>query len=152
MRALRAGHTDAQVSGHADDFAPVRPVRPRRKDPDPTRPMSRAATARSAVAGLVNQVRPVPASSVGRPEQEVAAPDAGWWTLARLDSALVATADGSGLAWLRRDRGEAGAALVDAVRVHRELLARWPQLSASYRRALPDLVGQDAWRRTLGVR
>ncbi len=151
VRALRSAHDDARVGEHADEFAPVRSVRLRKKDLDTSRPVSRAATARAAVVGVLNQLRPVPASAADHPEQEVAAPDAGWWTLARLDSALVATADGTGLAWLRRDRGAAGAALADAVRVHRELLARWPELSADYRQAMPELVGEDAWRRSLGL-
>ena len=77
-----------------------------------------------------HQVLPVPDGATDSPQREVASPDAGWWTLARLDSALVATADGTGLAWLRRDRSVAGSALADAVRAHRELLRRWPELSA----------------------
>jgi galactofuranosylgalactofuranosylrhamnosyl-N-acetylglucosaminyl-diphospho-decaprenol beta-1,5/1,6-galactofuranosyltransferase len=100
---------------------------------------------------VLHQVRQLPAGATDAPEREVASPDAGWWTLARLDSALVATADGTGLAWLRRDRSATGRALADAVRVHRELLQRWPELAPAYRAALPDLVGEDPWRRTLGL-
>lgn len=151
VRALRAEHADARVRPDADDFAAVRPSRLRRKDAAPERPVSRLATVRAAASGLVHQVLPVPSSADHAPEREVAGPDAGWWTLARLDSALVATSDGTGLAWLRRDRGAAGRAVADAVRVHRELLRRWPELSAAYRSAVPDLVGEEAWRRTLGL-
>jgi galactofuranosylgalactofuranosylrhamnosyl-N-acetylglucosaminyl-diphospho-decaprenol beta-1,5/1,6-galactofuranosyltransferase len=151
VRALRARHDDARVSPDADDFAPVRPSRLHRKDPGTTRPVSRLATLRAAAAGIAHQVLPMKAGSTDAPEREVASPDAGWWTLARLDSALVATADGTGLAWLRRDRSVAGRALVDAVRAHRELLRRWPELAASYQAAVPELVGHEAWRRTLGL-
>jgi len=152
VRALRAEHADARTGPDADDFAPVRATRPRKREPDTERPASRLATVRSAASGVVHQVRPVPRGATDRPEREVASPDAGWWTLARLDSALVATADGTGLAWLRRDRSVAGSALVDAVRAHRALLRRWPELSAAYRAAVPDVVGEPAWRRTLGLR
>ena len=96
------------------------------------RPASRLATLRAAAAGIVHQLLPVPDGATDGPQREVAAPDAGWWTLARLDSALVATADGTALAWLRRDRSVAGTALVDAVGAHLgELLRRWPELSAA---------------------
>jgi galactofuranosylgalactofuranosylrhamnosyl-N-acetylglucosaminyl-diphospho-decaprenol beta-1,5/1,6-galactofuranosyltransferase len=151
VRSLRADHVDAQVRPDADDFGPVRPSRPRRRDRATERPTTRRATLRAAATGVVHQVLPVgPGAAVG-PEREVASPDAGWWTLAALDSALVATADGTGLAWLRRDRGTARRALADALRVHRELLRRWPELAATYRRAVPEMVGEDAWRRTLGL-
>ena len=63
----------------------------------------------------------------------------------------MATADGGGLAWLRRSRGDAAAALGEAIEVHRELLARWPELASQYRGALPELTGEEAWRRTLGM-
>jgi galactofuranosylgalactofuranosylrhamnosyl-N-acetylglucosaminyl-diphospho-decaprenol beta-1,5/1,6-galactofuranosyltransferase len=151
VRALRARHHDARVRPDADDFAPVRSSRPRKKDPGTTRPAGLLPTLRAAASGIVHQVLPVPDGSADAPEREVASPDAGWWTLARLDSALVATADGTGLAWLRRDRSVAGRALADAVRAHRELLRRWPELAAAYRAAAPDLVGEEAWRHTLGL-
>ena len=151
VRSLRAAYDDARVGPDADGYAPVRPARLRKRDPATTQPTGRLATLRAAAAGIVHQVLPVPDGSAAAPEREVASPDAGWWTLARLDSALVATSDGAGLAWLRRDRSVAGRALVEAVRVHRELLRRWPELAESYRAAAPGLVGEDAWRRTLGL-
>ena len=151
VRALRSGYPDAQVRADADDFAPVTPRRRRKKDPDRSRPEGRAATLVAGVGGLVHQLRPVVPGAHDTPEQEVAAADAGWWSLARLDSALVATADGGGLAWLRRSRGDAAAALGEAIEVHRELLARWPELASQYRGALPELTGEEAWRRTLGM-
>ncbi|GAA4413216.1 glycosyltransferase [Fodinibacter luteus] len=151
LRALRAQHGDAHVRADVGDFAPVRPGRPRRREPHAERPVSRIATLRATASGVVHQLLPVPAGCADGPEREVASVDAGWWTLSRLDSALVATADGGGLAWLRRDRTVAARALADAVRAHRELLRRWPELSAAYRDAAPALVGEDAWRRTLGL-
>ena len=151
VRTLRAEHTDARVRPDAADFAAVRSLRPRRQDPSTTRPASRISTLRAAALGVLHQVGPLPLGATEAPEREVASPDAGWWTLARLDSALVANADGTGLAWLRRDRSAAGRALADAVRVHRELLRRWPELASAYRHAGPTLVGEESWRRTLGL-
>lgn len=148
VRAARSEHTDAVVRPDADQFTPVRSLRPRRREDAPP-PSGRFATLRAALSGLAHQALPVPAGSTDAPEREVAGPDAAWWTLARLDSALVATSDGGGFAWLRRDRGVAGRAFADAVRAHQELLRRWPELATTYRDAAPDLVGVEAWRRTL---
>lgn len=150
VRAQRAAYEDARVRRDPDELPPVRHGRRRRSDPG-TRPVSRLATVRSAGRGVLHQLRAVPVDGGDRPEREVASPDAGWWTLARLDSALVASADGTGLAWLRRDRGVAGRAVADALRAHRELLRLWPELAEAYRGAAPGLVGEDAWRATLGL-
>ncbi|MBM6398851.1 glycosyltransferase [Phycicoccus sonneratiae] len=151
VRALRGGFADARVRPDAEDFAPVTPRRRRRRDPDATQPSSRVATLLAGAAGLVHQVSPVARGAHYAPELEVAAADAGWWSLARMDSALVATADGAGLAWLRRSRGDAARAVVEALDVHRELLTAWPELASRYRGALPELAGEQAWRRTLGM-
>lgn len=151
VRALRGRYPDSLVRPDVDDFEPVRPRRRRKRDPDPTQPVGRVATLVAGAAGLVHQTTPVPPGAHEAPEQEVAAADAGWWSLARMDSALVATADGGGLSWLRRSRRDAARATAEAVDVHRELLARWPELASRYRGALPELAGQDAWRRTLGM-
>lgn len=151
VRRLRAGHDDARVRPDAHDFEPVTPRQRRRREPATTAPAGRLGTVLAGGAGLVHQARPVPPRAVEAPEHELAAADAKWWSLARMDSALVATADGSGLAWLRRSRGEAARATAEAVAVHRELLQRWPELASRYRGALPELTGEDAWRRTLGM-
>lgn len=151
VRALRREHTDAVVRQDVSDFAPLQAAKPRRREDAQQRPTTRVSTVRTALSGLLHQVLPVPSSAVRGPEREVAGPDAAWWTLSTLDSALVATSDGSGLAWMKRDRGAAGRALADAVRAHQELLRRWPELAATYRDAAQDLAGEAAWRRTLGL-
>ena len=53
----------------------------------------------------MRQALPVQASSAEHPERHIPAADAGWWSLSRLDSALVSTTDGTGVSWHRRDRG-----------------------------------------------
>jgi galactofuranosylgalactofuranosylrhamnosyl-N-acetylglucosaminyl-diphospho-decaprenol beta-1,5/1,6-galactofuranosyltransferase len=116
-----------------------------------TKPTTRAGVLVTATLGLVRQLTPVPPGSVDRPEREVPAADAGWWSLARLDSALVSTTDGTGVSWHRRDRARSLAAGRRAVQVHQQLLREWPRLAAEYRAALPDLVGVDAWRKTLDL-
>jgi galactofuranosylgalactofuranosylrhamnosyl-N-acetylglucosaminyl-diphospho-decaprenol beta-1,5/1,6-galactofuranosyltransferase len=151
VRALRSAHVDAVVATEPEDFAEVRRPRPRKRDVEVTRPGSRVGTLVVAAKGLARQVLPVPTAAREHPEREVAAADAGWWTLSRLDSALVSTTDGTGLSWHRRDRRLSLSAAADAVRVHQRLLREWPSLARRYRAALPELVGQDAWRKTLDL-
>ena len=106
VRDLRAGFTDARVAADAEDFPPVAEARPRRRetvDRRPTEPGRRRWPRRpSAWPGRrcrADGVRAVqPAARAGR------SADAGWWSLGRLDSALVSTTDGTGVSWHRRDR------------------------------------------------
>ncbi|GAB3079728.1 glycosyltransferase [Pedococcus soli] len=151
VRTARADFDDARFAADPHEFAAVRPAKPRRRDPSTGKPTSQAATVVTALLGMARQLTPVPAASRERPEREVPAVDAGWWTLSRLDSALVSTTDGTGVSWHRRDRAAALAATRRATAVHQRLLREWPRLAAEYRAALPDLVGADAWRKTLDL-
>ena len=151
VRAARSTFDDSRVAADVSEFAAVRPARPRKREPRTAKPTSQAAVLFTAALGLARQLTPVPAASADRPEREVPAADAGWWSLSRLDSALVSTTDGTGVSWHRRDRTRSLAAARRAAQVHQQLLREWPRLSAEYRAALPDLVGVDAWRKTLDL-
>jgi galactofuranosylgalactofuranosylrhamnosyl-N-acetylglucosaminyl-diphospho-decaprenol beta-1,5/1,6-galactofuranosyltransferase len=151
VRAARATFDDAQVAADVGAFAPVRPTKVRKREPRTAKPTSQAAVLVTAALGLARQLTPVPAGSRDRPEREVPAADAGWWSLSRLDSALVSTTDGTGVSWHRRDRARSLAAARRAAQVHQQLLREWPRLAAEYRATLPDLVGVDAWRKTLDL-
>ena len=149
VRAARAAHPDAQVRPDPEEFAAVRRGRPRKRDLVTARPVGSLATVTAAVGGLVRQALPVQGSSAEHPERHIPAVDAGWWSLSRLDSALVSTTDGTGVSWHRRDRGWALRALRESTALHQRLLREWPSLARRYRAALADLAGQDAWRNTL---
>ena len=151
VRHLRGQHTDAQVRADPDSFPPVRAARPRRRDAVPHRPTNRAQALGAAVTGLARQLRPVADGAADNPARLLPAPDAGWWSLSRLDSALVSTTDGSGQSWHRRDRAVAMRAMRSAVAVHARLLREWPALARRYRAQLSELTGQDAWRKTLDL-
>jgi galactofuranosylgalactofuranosylrhamnosyl-N-acetylglucosaminyl-diphospho-decaprenol beta-1,5/1,6-galactofuranosyltransferase len=151
VRAARSGFDDARVAPDALAFEPVRPAKVRKREPRTEKPTSQVATLATALFGLARQFTAVAPGAWERPEREVPAADAGWWTLSRLDSALVSTTDGTGVSWHRRDRARSFAAARRAAHVHEQLLRDWPRLAAEYRAALPDLVGQDAWRKTLDL-
>jgi galactofuranosylgalactofuranosylrhamnosyl-N-acetylglucosaminyl-diphospho-decaprenol beta-1,5/1,6-galactofuranosyltransferase len=90
-----------------------------------------------------------PASeNVEQPEVEFGKGDANWWRVPLYDSALVSAADGSGKNIYTRDRKKFRSQLLESIKLHAALRRRWPQLQEQYRRALPDLVSAEAWKRT----
>jgi galactofuranosylgalactofuranosylrhamnosyl-N-acetylglucosaminyl-diphospho-decaprenol beta-1,5/1,6-galactofuranosyltransferase len=151
VRELRTRHQDAQVRPDPEEFAPVRRGRPRKRELSTARPVSLAQTAAAAAGALLRQLRPVGDGSAAHPERHVPAADAGWWSLARLDSALVSTTDGTGVSWHRRDRSVALHGLREQALLHQRLLREWPVLARRYRAALAQVAGEDAWRQTLGL-
>jgi galactofuranosylgalactofuranosylrhamnosyl-N-acetylglucosaminyl-diphospho-decaprenol beta-1,5/1,6-galactofuranosyltransferase len=150
LRVLRARYTDALVRRDPDDFPTLRPRRERGRAAVASVPKGRLGILTAAGLGLLHQVFPVRADTSNHPERVVAAADGGWWNLARLDSALVSTTDGTGQSWHQRDRLAAGRAMRDAFRVHHRLLREWPALARQYRGQLDELVNQDSWRKTVG--
>jgi galactofuranosylgalactofuranosylrhamnosyl-N-acetylglucosaminyl-diphospho-decaprenol beta-1,5/1,6-galactofuranosyltransferase len=54
------------------------------------------------MAGTLHQFRKP--RDFQRPQLTLPYQDAGWWVLARLDSAVVSTPDGTTAAWYKRDR------------------------------------------------
>ncbi|MGZ4635399.1 glycosyltransferase [Oryzihumus sp.] len=149
VRALRSAFPDAVVKPDPEEFAPVHSPRPRKRDVVTRKPGSTLATMATAAAGLARQLKPVPAAAQDHPERVVPAVDAGWWTLSRLDSALVSTTDGTGVSWHRRDRAATRTAVREALATHQRLLREWPALARRYQAALAELAGEDAWRKTL---
>jgi galactofuranosylgalactofuranosylrhamnosyl-N-acetylglucosaminyl-diphospho-decaprenol beta-1,5/1,6-galactofuranosyltransferase len=74
--------------------------------------------------------------------------DREWWLLARLDSALVPAAEGTSVAWYRRDRRRFWSLLLRTAVLHTRLLFSWPRLRARYQQSLPGLVSSERWRET----
>jgi galactofuranosylgalactofuranosylrhamnosyl-N-acetylglucosaminyl-diphospho-decaprenol beta-1,5/1,6-galactofuranosyltransferase len=97
---------------------------------------------------MAKALRPVSDLSRKHPEAEVAAMDAKWHLLSRFDSAVVSLADGSGAAWYKRQPAEFRAQLERSVALRARILREWPELSRRYKDALPDVVGQQAWKAT----
>jgi galactofuranosylgalactofuranosylrhamnosyl-N-acetylglucosaminyl-diphospho-decaprenol beta-1,5/1,6-galactofuranosyltransferase len=150
VRRLRASQPDADVRPDPDHFPTLRRGRPRKRELGTERPSGVLGTVAAGAAGLLRQVTPV-GRDAAHPQRHVPAADAGWWTLSRLDSALVSTTDGTGVSWHRRDRSLALHLLRDSIAVHQRLLREWPVLARRYRAALGDLTGQESWRKTLDL-
>ncbi len=99
----------------------------------------------------VHHLKAVPPQAGERPDVSLPNAMGRWWTLPAYDSLLLTRADGSGVAWLRRDRDRFLAQSRDDVRLHRELWARWADLASAYRAALPELTSFAAWEKTFGI-
>ncbi|GAA2456128.1 glycosyltransferase [Agromyces soli] len=91
--------------------------------------------------------RPAP-RNIEAPQVELAKRDGAWFRLPFYDSALVSTADGTGKVRYTRNPARFRKMLRESRRLHREIKRRWPELSARYREALPEITSPDAWRKT----
>jgi galactofuranosylgalactofuranosylrhamnosyl-N-acetylglucosaminyl-diphospho-decaprenol beta-1,5/1,6-galactofuranosyltransferase len=148
IRRTRAQFDDSQVVKDPGAFPPVRRQKVSKRGDAVRLPEGRLGTYAMAVLGLAKAVRPTKELSRTHPEAEVPAMDARWWLLSQFDSAVVSTADGSGAAWYKRRPEQFRDLFQRSVLLHERLLRDWTELSAAYKAALPELVGQDAWRRT----
>ncbi|GAA1331002.1 glycosyltransferase [Saccharothrix algeriensis] len=146
IQALRKTYSDAQVLPSARQFPPPTfdMVRAESMLRPPTNPATIAAEAAKA---LVHNLRAPDASTAERPQINVPATNARWFLLGNLDSATVSNADGSGVAFRKRDPKEFKQLMARAVRNYRRLGQEWPRLKRVYRDALPELTSVEAWRK-----
>ncbi len=153
IRETRAQYDDARVVKDPDAFpAPggTKAGKGSGKTPNPrVRDLPSALKfVRAAGRGMLRQLQPVDETSREKPQAYVPASEAGWATLIRYDSAVVSMRDGSGAAWYKRQPEEFRRQLARTVELHQRLGREWPRLVKEYREALPELVGQDAWKAT----
>ncbi|MGB6454103.1 MAG: glycosyltransferase, partial [Streptosporangiaceae bacterium] len=147
LRKLRAQYTDAQFEADLESFPP-----PRRRAPDSlkhnTSPTSKVNLLTTAARGTLRQFRAPRPGAVQRPQLALPYQDASWWVLAKLDSALVSSAEGTSAAWLRRDRRQFRTLGLRSLVLHRQLRKRWSELAAEYRAAAADFNSPQRWRQT----
>jgi len=147
LRDVRAPYTDAQAADDLDSFPP-----PRRKPPDElkhsTTPTNKLNLMTKAARGTVRQFRPAPERARKRPQMALPYQDAGWWVLAKLDSALVSAAEGTSAAWYRRDPKLFRSLGWRSLAAHRRLRRNWARLAQEYRAAAADFNSPERWRET----
>jgi galactofuranosylgalactofuranosylrhamnosyl-N-acetylglucosaminyl-diphospho-decaprenol beta-1,5/1,6-galactofuranosyltransferase len=148
LRALRAAFPDAQAMPDIEEFPEVKRRRPPRRGREPVPPEGRKAMARTALRGVVRQLKPVDSFPRTHPEVTVPHVDQTWWLLSRFESALVTSADGTKAAWYQRDPARFRSLLQRATALHARLAYEWPELSRRYRAAIPELASAERWRET----
>jgi galactofuranosylgalactofuranosylrhamnosyl-N-acetylglucosaminyl-diphospho-decaprenol beta-1,5/1,6-galactofuranosyltransferase len=147
LRQLRMQYPDAHEEADLESFPP-----PRRRAPDSlkhnTSPTNKLNLLTTAARGTLRQFRAPRPGAAQRPQLALAQQDASWWVLAKLDSAVVSSAEGTSAAWLRRDRQQFRALSLRSLVLHRRLRKRWSKLAAEYRAAAADLNSPERWRQT----
>lgn len=146
IRAMRGDYSDARVVEDLSDLPVVRRAPGARGTVRrPTNPVAALAlAARVAVRQLLVRES---AHSRQHPERIIPAPDISWWRFSDIDSALVTSPDGIGVAWYQRDRALMRRVLAKSVMLHITLWRRFPRLSARYRDGLDDITSPAAWDR-----
>lgn len=138
VRAAAHERTDGQLIQRRRDFPQVDRIAVA-SVPPPSNVLEFAAR---ALRSFMWQARSVRGSEV---QARVPSAAVNWWTLGRLDVALVSNASGSG-AWIyRRNRRLFWQTLLRVARSYRALRRGWPELARAYRDALPDLVSAESW-------
>jgi galactofuranosylgalactofuranosylrhamnosyl-N-acetylglucosaminyl-diphospho-decaprenol beta-1,5/1,6-galactofuranosyltransferase len=94
---------------------------------------------------------PLSQAATRGPEAHLAFEDARWWVVPSFDSVLVSNAEGSAALLHRRDPALFRRMLWTSIVLRWRILARWPQLKAAYRAALPTVTSPETWARTFGV-
>jgi galactofuranosylgalactofuranosylrhamnosyl-N-acetylglucosaminyl-diphospho-decaprenol beta-1,5/1,6-galactofuranosyltransferase len=146
IRALREEYSDARVLPSAREFPPPTfdMVRAEAMLKPPVNPVVIAARASKA---LVHNLRAPEPAAGDRPQINVPATSARWFLLGNLDSATVSNADGSGVAFRRRDPKAFKQLSAQVLRNYRRLAQEWPRLKKVYRDALPELTSVESWRK-----
>lgn len=144
VRELRAQYPDAQVEDSFEAFPePVSEVESPKNHPSTMKSRYKAAVGLIA-ASFVRNVDPDKAM---RPDAAISARDAAWTWLAfdHVNSALVTTADGNGVAWLKRDNKRFRQGMLEGYRLTRRILRNWRRLSAQYRAY--GISSMETWAR-----
>lgn len=145
-RKLRAEYSDAQTLPSAREFPP--PTFDQVHAEALLQPStSKLTTAKRAAKSLLHNFRQPAPETANRPQMNVPALSARWSLLGNLDSATVSTADGTAVAFYKRDPKEFRALAKRAARNYRRLGQEWDQLKRVYRAALPELTSTESWRK-----
>lgn len=145
VRELRSHYVDATV---VEDLASLPPVRRSSRAffgsvRRPTNPFATGTLALRVVARqlLVKEEE----GSRSNPERVIPAPDITWWRFADIDSALVTSPDGVGVAWYQRDRRKMRRFLLHGASLSLRLALRWGTLSKRYARDIDSVSSATAW-------
>jgi len=146
IQRLRKEYTDAQFAPSAREFPPPSfdMVKAEQMLHPPVNP---ARIALRAGKALVHNLRSPESSAVERPQVNISANSALWFLLGNLDSATVSNADGSGVAFRRRDPKVFRELAARTAHNYKRLIAEWPKLVEQYRAAVPELTSVESWRK-----
>ena len=108
-------------------------------------PLSLKAKVKTLTQAVVNNAKPADARHHHVPQVNLPPIEARWFSLSRIDGATVTTADGKGVVYRKRDRGQMIALAKDSARLQKEVLDRFDEMREKYRAAHPYLTSREAW-------
>ncbi|WP_295789601.1 glycosyltransferase [uncultured Microbacterium sp.] len=147
VRRLREDYADARV---VEDLGSLPPLRRSSRSylGAVRRPRNPVATIALAFRVAVRQLLiKESAGSSRNPERVIPAPDITWWRFADVDSALVTSPDGVGVAWYQRNRSTMRRFLLRGVLLNVRLSLRWSALARQYADASTTITSADEWSR-----
>lgn len=143
VRELRAKYPDAQAKDSFEDYP-----EPSGETDSPRNHPSTMKSRYKAAVGLIAKsfIKNVDPSKAKNPDAAIPAQDAAWTWLAfdRVNSALVTTPDGNGVAWLKRDNRLFRRNMIEGYRLTRKIMRNWKRLSAQYRAY--NISSVETWR------
>ncbi|HIW95858.1 MAG TPA: glycosyltransferase [Candidatus Corynebacterium gallistercoris] len=110
-------------------------------------PINPVTKVKSLVQGLVNNIKPADARHHHAPQVNLPPIEARWFALSRVDGATVTTADGRGVVFRKRDRGQMVALAKESARLQKQVADRFDEMRRRYRAAHPELTSVEAWAR-----
>ena len=108
-------------------------------------PLSKKAKIVTLAKGLLNNAKPADARHHHAPQVNLPPVEARWFSLSRIDGATVTTADGKGVFYRKRDRGQMLALVKEFARLEKQVYDRFDELRNAYRAAHPHLTSQEGW-------
>ena len=147
VRELRAKYPDAQAKESFEEFPePAGEVEPPKNHPSTMKSQYKAAVGLIAKS-FIKKANPDKAT---RPDADIPARDAAWTWLAfdHVNSALVTTADGNGVAWLKRDNKRFRKSMMEGYRLTRKILKNWKRLAAQYQSY--GITSMETWAHIFG--
>ncbi len=146
VRELRSGYDDARMQPSAQEF-PAPSFDPARVEKLFNPPVHPAVIAARAISSITHNLRAPDPDAYRRPQVNVPARNGRWFLLGALDSATVSNADGTAVAFRRRDPQQFRDLVWETLALYRRLVSDWSSISRSYRSALPQLTSADEWRK-----
>lgn len=149
VRKLREGYDDARIFSSAQQL-PMPLFDPVRIEALLDPPVHPVAIVKRALSTVSRHLRSPQPETRDRPQINVPARNARWFLLGMVDSATVSNADGSGVAFRKRDPQQFRALLARTIALYRRLVAEWGVTAERYRAAVPELTSVESWERMFG--
>ena len=147
VREVRAKYPDAQAQDSFEAFPePAGEVEPPKNHPSTMKSRYKAAVG-LIVKSFIKNVNP---DKAVQPDAAIPARDAAWTWLAfdHVNSALVTTPDGNGVAWLKRDNKRFRKNMLEGYRLTRRIEKNWKRLAVQYQSY--GIASMETWAHIFG--